>query len=130
MELWLSSGAKEHEHTTASHSNATEHVKWQVRFASGWQDLPTEASCKIEAARNAGEHTVEYKQCRNKKKHWWDSYVIDFKESLQTNTRSGTTRATRRKLVELAAPCEREDTDPDSPLQGIWKDPENIGDES
>ena len=52
------------EHTTASQSSATEHAKWQVKFPSGWQDLPTEASCKIEAARNAGEHSVKYEQCR------------------------------------------------------------------
>ena len=71
-------------------------VKWQVQFPSGWQDLPLEATYKIEAARLGGENVACYKQCRSQKRDLWQPYQLDFGTMQQTNISSGRVRRARR----------------------------------
>ena len=112
--------------TTAQPSGAVRIMaKWQVKFPSGWQDLPPEASCKTEAARNDGKHVVEYEQCRSKKQDWWDPYRIVFSTMQQTNLRSGTVRETRRLVTSAGAPeLAKLPTLLFEPARGgVWKEP-------
>ena len=71
-------------------------VKWQFKFPKGWQDLPLEASSKIEAARLGGENVAIYDSGWSKKKDLWQPYKIDFGTMQQTNVSSGRVREARR----------------------------------
>ena len=84
---------------TSAGSRVTTSAKWQVQFPSGWQDIPPEISCKIEAARLGGEHVAVFEQCRSKKTNWWDTYQIDFGTMIQINLRSGRMRRAQRIVV-------------------------------
>ena len=108
-------------------------AKWQVQFPSGWQDLPPEVFCKIEAARLRGENVAIYEQCRSKKKDWWDKYQINFSSMQQTNLHSGRMRKARRIVDEgkeesAAAPLMMEDQSKVAidcaQLEGGWQEPE------
>ena len=76
-------------------------VKWQVKFPKGWQDLPHEASSKIEAAFHGCGNVAEYEQCWSKKKNLWQPYQLDFRSMKQTNVSSGSVREARRIQVPL-----------------------------
>jgi hypothetical protein len=112
-------------------------AKWQVQFPSGWQDLPSEVSCKIEAARLRGENVAVYEQCRSNHKDWWDTYQIDFGNMQQRNLRSGRLRGARRIVDEgdeESAPAMLSESNAyeshstltleDLPLEGVWQEPE------
>ena len=89
--------------------------KWQVKFPSGWTDLPSEASRVIEAARNDGKDAAEYTQCRSKKQALYDSYRIVFSTMKQQNLRSGRIREARR-FIELAPDVKRKSPSEDDDL--------------
>ena len=105
--------------------SAEQPAKWQVKFPSGWMDLPSDASQAIEAARHDGKAVAEYSQCRSDKKEWWDPYRIVFSTMQQKNLRSGRIREARR--VMEPAPHVRRTTpseDKEPPREGVWAEPE------
>ena len=118
--------------------SGTQAAKWQVKFPSGWMDLPLEASRDIESAQIGGKDYAEYMQCRSPKKEWWDPYRIVFSTMQQQNLRSGTVRQARR-VMETSPPPHVTNTTPtdcdelpqttateddEIPRRGIWEKPE------
>jgi hypothetical protein len=104
---------------------ATQIAKWQVKFPSGWMDLPSEASRDIEAARHDGKAVAEYSQCRSQKQGWWDPSRIVFSTMQQENLRSGTIREARRAMEPAPHITKRTlADDSEFPREGVWKEPE------
>ncbi len=126
--------ATEHSHAPQASATAAEHGserwetapaaadKWQVKFPSGWWDLPPEASAEIHQQYLRGEATAAYMQCRSKKRDEWQPYRIDFNRMEQTNTVSGRTRMARC-IPTVADVADKATSSMEPANYGVWQEP-------
>ena len=126
--------ATEHSHAPQASATAAEHGserwltvpaaadKWQVKFPSGWWDLPPEASAEIHQQYLRGEATAAYMQCRSKKRDEWQPYRIDFIRMEQTNTVSGRTRMARC-IPTVADVADKATSSMEPANYGVWQEP-------
>ena len=126
--------ATEHSHAPQASATAVEHGserwetapaaadKWQVKFPSGWWDLPPEASAEIHRQYLRGEATAAYMQCRSKKRDEWQPYRIDFNRMEQTNIVSGRTRMARC-IPTVADVADKATSSMEPTNYGVWQEP-------
>ncbi len=96
--------------------------KWQVKYPSGWWDLPPEASAEIHQQYLRGEATAGYMQCRSKKRDEWQPYRIDFNRMEQTNIVSGRTRMARC-IPTVADVADKATSSMEPTNYGVWQEP-------
>ena len=92
---------------------------WQVEFPKQWMEYEPAINADIEQQYHNGGRVAQFRQCRSKKKDWWDDYSIAFDRMEQRNARSGRVRKVRRiernvPLPQLASMHE------DDELTGVW----------